>query len=119
VVVETVAAERREHSLEVVASGVVTAARLLNLHPQVTGRVQWLYEQLAPGTYVPKGQTLYRVDAQDYRVTLQRAEAELRVANSNLQLELGNQRIARQELDVLRQSIRREPTTGEEGDPFD
>lgn len=92
---------------------------MLNLHPQVTGRVQWLYEQLAPGTYVPKGQTLYRVDAKDYRVALQRAEAELRVANSNLQLELGNQRIARQELDVLRQSIRREPTTGGEGDPFD
>lgn len=33
VVVETVAAERREHSLEVVASGVVTAAQIAQSAP--------------------------------------------------------------------------------------
>lgn len=119
VAVQTVIAQRRQRALSVVASGTVSPARLLQLHPQVTGRLQWLYENLAPGTTVATGQLLYRIDAKDYQVAVQRAEAELRAANSALQLEHGSQRLAEQELEILRQSARRQPTANPLETPFD
>ena len=60
-----------------------------------------VYRRLVPGTFVSKGQTLFRIDARDYVLALQRAQAELQSAESALSLERGQQQIAKREWQIL------------------
>lgn len=101
VVVETSRVKRANHQLDVRASGVVIPARDLDVFPQVAGRIDWMYERLTPGTFVKRGQTLYRIDPRDYRLALERARAELKQAESALKIEQGQQKLARYEWETL------------------
>jgi RND family efflux transporter MFP subunit len=50
---------------------------------------------------VKEGQTLIRLDARDYEATVKLRESELARAELNLKLEQGNQRVAREEYQML------------------
>ncbi|MFP4600721.1 MAG: hypothetical protein ACLFVJ_20875, partial [Persicimonas sp.] len=65
VAVETLEVERTEHTMDVEAAGTVIPARQLDVYPQASGRLTWLYESLDPGTFVDQGQALFRIDEQD------------------------------------------------------
>src|SRR5690606_21474787 len=101
VAVETLQVKQALHRLDVHASGVVVPARDLDLFPQVSGRTVWLYKNLVPGTFVKKGQALYRIDPKNYQLRVEQQQAELRRAKSALELEFGRQEIARSELAIL------------------
>lgn len=108
--VETLTVHEREHRLDVRASGVVVPARDLEVFTQVSGRVEWLYENLMPGTFVEKGQPLFRIDTRNYSLRVEQESAELKRAESALELELGQQKIAKSELELLQRTAqRREP----------
>lgn len=101
VAVETVRVRRETVRLPVHASGVVTAARDLEVVPQVEGRLVWLFEKLTPGTFVPKGQLLFRIDDRDYRLRVQQVRADVQQAKTELALEHGRRRVAKLEWDQL------------------
>lgn len=94
VAVETLRVRRETVRLPVLASGVVTAARDLQVFPQVEGRLVWLFKKLTPGTFVPKGQPLFRIDDRDYRLRVQQVRAEVQQAKTELALERGRRRVA-------------------------
>ena len=62
----------RVHSQGTVAPNQVTA-----LFPEVAGRVVWISPALVNGGYFLQGEVLMRLDDQDYRSALQRAQAAL------------------------------------------
>ena len=62
----------RVHSQGTVAPNQVTA-----LFPEVAGRVVWISPALVNGGYFEKGAVLLKLDDQDYRSALQRAQAAL------------------------------------------
>lgn len=66
------------------AHGTVTASRELNLAAEVNGRILWISPKFAAGVSVEKGDTLIRVEPQNYQAAL--AEAKASLANADLAL---------------------------------
>lgn len=97
VAVETIEVHRTAHTLDVAASGTVVPARQLDVYPQASGRLTWLYESLDPGTFVEEGQTLFRIDAEDYQRTIRELEAAVKQARAQLAVEEGRHQAAVEE----------------------
>ncbi|MDT8342760.1 MAG: HlyD family efflux transporter periplasmic adaptor subunit, partial [Longimicrobiales bacterium] len=81
--------------------GTVVPARVVELHPRVSGEVVWVSGQLAPGGRLRQGETLLRLDTTDYELALQRLRTHLARAEADLAVEQGNQAIARREFELL------------------
>ena len=63
--------------LQVHSQGTVAPNQVTALFPEVAGRVVWISPALVNGGYFEKGAVLLRLDDQDYRSALQRAQAAL------------------------------------------
>ena len=101
------------------AMGEVQPARTLELKPQVSGRVEWLSPELQPGAVFRENAELMRIEAVDYELAVSEqqaaiavAEAELHVAQASvvtaendLAIEMGNQRVAQRESELLGEPI--------------
>ncbi len=83
------------------AEGTVMAAEAVELRPQVSGEIIDLSPQLVPGGFFSKGEKILEIDPRDYKFALQRSNAELERARYELELEEGNQVIAKQEWEML------------------
>jgi RND family efflux transporter MFP subunit len=81
--------------------GPVMPAQQVTLSPQVSGLVMAMSPDVIPGGIVSKGQTLLGIDESDYRLALQQRQSDVSKAILKLELERGNQIIARQEYDML------------------
>ena len=92
----------------VAAMGVVVAAREIAIEPEVMGRVVEVSPEFAPGGRFAQGEVMLRVDPRDYELALRQRESDLARARATLQLEEGNQSIARREFEILGESIRDE-----------
>jgi RND family efflux transporter MFP subunit len=81
--------------LRVATHGTIAPRTESDLVSQVSGPVVWVSPSLVSGGFFEKGDTLLRVDARDYAVTLERARATLARRLSERELaakELGRQR---------------------------
>ncbi len=88
--------------------GPVIPAQAVTLSPQVSGLIVTLSPDVIPGGIVSKGQALLGIDASDYRLALQQRQSDVAKAHLKLELERGNQTIARQEYDMLNEEISEE-----------
>ncbi len=70
---------------DVYAQGEVKARTAINLAAQVGGRVEWVSEQFIPGGSFLAGEPILRLEAVDYQLALNQAEASL--ANAQVLLE--------------------------------
>ena len=70
---------------DVYAQGEVKARTAINLAAQVGGRVEWVSNQFIPGGFVRAGEPILRLEAIDYQLALNQAEASL--ANATVLLE--------------------------------
>ncbi len=86
---------------EITATGTVQPAQEVMLSPQVSGQITYRSPDFVPGERVRKGQLLLRVNPADYQNTLALRESELAQARSDLELEQGQQNIARQDYQLL------------------
>lgn len=103
--VEVVSAERGQFPLTVVALGRVRARELVELQPQVEGRVEWLDYDLGPGSTLEKGQPLLRIEAEPYQLALQTARSTLAERRAELQQEEGQRAVAKEEYELLGASL--------------
>ena len=71
------AAAAQSIQLQVHSQGTVAPSQVTELFPEVAGRVVWLSPALVNGGYFERGDALLRLDDQDYRSALQRAQAAL------------------------------------------
>ena len=86
VAVSVVAPETTEYEPSVRLNGVVAARTITDVIPQVGGRVMEVSPAFRPGTSFSKGDILFRIDASDYRLAVERTLAEIEAARSELAL---------------------------------
>jgi RND family efflux transporter MFP subunit len=85
--------------------GTVTAARQVELKPQVSGEIIELNRNLVPGGHFRQGETLLTIDPTDYRLTVRQLTTDVAKAESDLQLEQGNQLVAQKEYKLLGETV--------------
>lgn len=87
------------------AMGEVVPARDVEIRPRVAGEIIGLAEEFLPGGYFLADQNMLTIDPSDYQLIIEQLESEARKADSDLALEMGNQRIAAKELALLGEQV--------------
>jgi RND family efflux transporter MFP subunit len=93
------------HQLIINAMGTVLAAKEINLTPGVGGEIIALSDNMVPGGFFTKNETLVTIDPLDYKLAISRLQSEVAKAQNDLELEMGNQHIARKEYEILGQKV--------------
>ena len=98
--VEVVEAEAGDFQPVIVATGTVQPVEDITLSPLVNGQVIRRSSAFSPGGFVKEGAILLQIDPSDFRNTLELRKSELAQAQSNLQMEMGRQEVAEQDLEL-------------------
>lgn len=85
------------HQVRVHATGTVTAEQEIPLIPEISGKVVWMAAQLVNGGIFAKGEPLLKIEATDYQLAVEKAQAEVAKAEVSLRTEQEQARIAMQE----------------------
>lgn len=88
--------------------GTVAAARNVELKPRVNGEIIELNRNLVPGGHFRKGETMLKIDPTDYRLAVRQLATDVAKAESDLQLEQGNQLVAQKEYKLLGETVSNE-----------
>ncbi len=101
VVVDVLTVKLSDVQPVITAMGTVVPSREIVLKARASGEIQDLVPRFVPGGVIAKNEIIMQLDADDYRVAIQKAESALTKARGNLALEAGNQTIAREEMQLL------------------
>ena len=93
--------EKGSFTPEFTATGTVRPVEDLQLSPMVSGQITYRAPAFVPGGIVRKGQQLLKIQAADFENQVKLRESELKQARTNLELEMGRQRIAQQDLALV------------------
>jgi RND family efflux transporter MFP subunit len=93
------------------AMGTVRPSREVSLRPQVSGEIIEMSGNFLPGGHFRKGETLLRIDPTDYRLAVRQLASEVARAESELQIEQGNQLVAQKEYELLGETVSEEETS--------
>ena len=99
------------YPVELAAAGTVTSAYELEIRPQVGGRIATMHPEFEPGGRIPAGMPIVEIEADDYRLALEAAEADVAKARATAALEQGRSVVAREELDSLKGSLEVDATS--------
>lgn len=77
--------ETLSYTPQIRINGTVQASAEVSVSPQVSGEIRQVSGTFRPGSEVPKGALLFEIDRADYVLAVQRAEAEIASARSDLQ----------------------------------
>ena len=91
----------RDLRIVVDGEGTVRPSRVVDIVPQVSGRVISLSPNLISGGRVKEGELLLKLEDRDYRLDLVREEAEVRLQESRLQQLLEESEAARKEWEMV------------------
>lgn len=87
------------------AMGKIIPAREIEIKARVSGEVAVINNEFMPGGYFFAGQTMLAIDRTDYELVARQLDSEVAKAESDLALEMGNQRIAAKEYKLLDESV--------------
>ena len=104
-VVEVVTVEHASRPVRVHAMGTVRSALEAVIRPRVAGMIVAQHEAFVPGGFFAAGTWMVRIDRADYEQTLRQRKTEVERAQAALQIELGDQAVAREELELLEVDI--------------
>jgi RND family efflux transporter MFP subunit len=90
--------------LDIPAWGLIEPCEQIDIIPQVSGLITEVTEGLVTGTTVNKGDILFTIDPRDYQNALDEATAAYAQTQQSLEIEKGQQRIAKAEYKLLQQS---------------
>ena len=68
----------------ITAQGTVEPHTVINLTPEISGRIIFVSAKLVVGGLFEKGEELLRIDAKDYELALERAKADINSAQSQI-----------------------------------
>ena len=97
VLVDVVELQSKAHQVKVYATGTVIAEQEISIVPEVSGKVVWISPQLVGGGLFKKGETLLKIEASDYQLAVERAQADIASAKVALRTEQEKARVAMQE----------------------
>lgn len=103
--VDVVEAERGAFRPTIVAMGNVVPEREVTLSPRVAGEIVERAAGFTPGGFVERGELLLRIDPSDFENVLAQRESDLRRAIADLELEQGRQDVARQDYELLGETL--------------
>lgn len=103
--VDVLPVERGTHRPTVTAMGTVVPERDVVLSPRVAGQVVERSAAFTPGGFVTAGEVLLRIDPADFENALAQRQSELRQARADLELEMGRQDVARQDYELLEETV--------------
>lgn len=101
--VEKIAFSKEQITLQ--AMGTVTGAEEIDLKPRVSGEIVSISPSFIPGSYFLKDASLLKIDPTDYELNILQLKSEAAKAQSDHDLEMGNQRIAKKEFEILGQQV--------------
>ena len=81
--------------------GTVMPAREAMITPQVSGAIVSEHDDFAPGGFFRAGEEMLRLERIDYEQVVEQRESDVARAEAALQVELGDQALAREELELL------------------
>ena len=85
--------------------GTVIPQREVVLKPQVSGKVIAVNDKLIPGGRFAKDEPLLTIDPSDYQLAIQQLASEVARVEADWQIELGRQRVARKEYELLGETV--------------
>lgn len=103
--VDVITVKKDTYHPTISAMGTVQASQQIELSPQVSGRVTALSENFVPGGYVKKGEMLLQIEKADFQNRLQQRKSELLQARSELNMEMGRQRVAQKDYELAEQDL--------------
>ncbi|MDZ7755913.1 efflux RND transporter periplasmic adaptor subunit [Rhodohalobacter sp.] len=106
--VNTVQVEKGNFTPTISAMGTVVPSQDITLSPRVSGEIIQLSENFTPGGYIEEGEMLMQIDPADYQNALQQRRSELEQAKTDLTIEMGRQNVARQDYELLDDSLENE-----------
>lgn len=106
--VEVTLAERGPQQVVLRSQGTVRAAREVEVRPQVTGEVIEVGEKLEPGSLLREGDLVLRIEPRDFELVVQSTRSALERAQAELTVEVGNQRVAEREYELLDRDLSEE-----------
>lgn len=92
-------------SVVIRALGIVKPVQEVAIRPRVVGTVMELNINLEPGGHVAKDSILLQLDPVDYTLEVRRKESSVAMAKADLALEMGQQTVAKAELEQLQRNI--------------
>jgi len=85
--------------------GTVKPQREVALKPRVSGEIIKVGDNLIPGGRFNKGEELLAIDPSDYQLVVRQLASEVARVESDTQMELGRQRVAQKEYELLGESV--------------
>jgi len=85
--------------------GTVKPQREVALKPQVSGEIIWISDNLLPGGRFSADEPLLKIDPSDYRLAEKQLASEVARVEADLQIELGRQRVAQKEFELLGEQV--------------
>ncbi len=85
--------------------GTVIPKREVVLKPQVSGEIIQLSDKLVPGGRFGTGEQLLSIDPSDYQITVKQLASEVARVEADRQIELGRQRVAQKEFELLGETV--------------
>jgi len=85
--------------------GTVKPQREVELKPQVSGEVITISDNLIPGGRFAQDEQLLTIDPSDYQLAIKQLVSEVSRAEADMQLELGRQRVAQKEYELLGETV--------------
>ena len=103
--VDVVQAQKGSYNPVIRAMGTVMPSEDIVLSPRVSGQIVDRSENFAPGGYVEEGERLLQIDPADFENVLRQRRSELQQAETELAIEMGRQNVARQDFELLDESL--------------
>jgi RND family efflux transporter MFP subunit len=104
-IVQTVDLSLRSEQVSIEAFGTVIPAKQVALRTEVEGRIIRKNTELIPGGIIGKGELVAQIDPLDYQLLVNEREAEVAEARYSLELEEGQQIIAKEEWHLLEEEV--------------
>jgi len=89
------------HRVVVKAMGTVVPAKRITLQPQVSGQLKEVSDKFIPGGRFDSGETIVKIDQQDYDFVVKQRTADVVRAKHDLKIEQGQQIIAKREYELI------------------
>lgn len=91
-----------DEAVVIESSGTVIPARQVDLQARVTGQVVKINPSFIPGGRIAAGEEVVKIEPEDYRLSVERQQAEVIRTEQDFQIESGRQDIALHEWSLLK-----------------
>jgi len=99
--VQIEAVHQSGETVVVSAMGTVIPAREIDLKSRVSGEIVSIHPYFTEGGVLEQGTRLLQIDPEDYRLAVEEQQSQLADATYELKLELGQQKVAQREWELL------------------